>query len=59
MNLRPYRSHSGPPMIAPAAAPKAFALTAASRPTAKSSIPNSFCYRPRLVAMAMIDPASM
>jgi hypothetical protein len=46
-------------MMAPTADPKAFALTAARRPTAKRLSPNSFCHRLLLVAMAMIDPASM
>ena len=41
------------------AAPKALALRAASSPTAKLLIPNSACQNPRLVAIAMIDPASM
>ena len=59
MNLRPYLSHNGPPMIAPAADPNALALTAARSPRAKLSNPNSFCHRAELVAMAMIEPASM
>lgn len=59
MNFRPYRSHSGPPTIAPTAAPKAFADRLASRPTSRSPIRNSACQRLRLVAIAMIDPDSM
>lgn len=39
MNLRPYLSHSGPPMSAPMAAPKAFELKAASRPAIVPSSP--------------------
>jgi len=45
--------------MAPMAAPKALALSAASRPTAKLLMPNSACQNARLVAIAMIDPASM
>mgnify|MGYP001715550209 CR=1 FL=1 len=39
MNLRPYLSHSGPPMSAPIAAPNALELNAASRPVI---VPSSF-----------------
>ena len=41
------------------AAPKALALNAASSPTAKSPSENSDCQNARLVAIAMIEPASM
>ena len=41
------------------AAPNALALNAASSPTAKLLMPNSDCQNARLVAIAMIDPASM
>jgi hypothetical protein len=46
-------------MAAPMAAPKALALRADSRPTAMLSSPNSVCHRLMLVAIAMIEPASM
>lgn len=59
MNLRPYRSPSGPPISAPRAAPKALALSAATRPTARFVKPKYSCHRLRLVASAMMDPASM
>lgn len=59
MNLRPRRSHSGPPMAAPIADPNAFALSAAITPTMALSKPNAPCQRLKLVARAMIAPASM
>ncbi|NIL74629.1 hypothetical protein RhoFasB10_00715 [Rhodococcus sp. B10] len=59
MALRPYRSHRGPPIPAPMAAPNAFALNAASSPTARLLMPNSFCHNVSEVAIAMIEPASM
>jgi hypothetical protein len=59
MNFRPYRSHMGPPIAAPMAAPKALAENAARSPTARLLMSRYSCHRPRLVAIAMIDPASM
>src|SRR5690625_738553 len=59
MNLRPYRSPSGPPINAPIAAPKALADSAAIRPTIQFENPKYSCHRVRLVARAMIEPASM
>ncbi len=61
MNLRPYLSHSGPPMSAPMAAPKALELKAASRPATVPSSPGKYLapQNPSDVAIAMIEPESM
>ena len=61
MNLRPYLSHSGPPMRAPMAAPKALALNAARRPAMVPSSSGKYALpqKPSDVAIAMMEPESM
>ena len=46
-------------VMARTAAPKAFALMAASNPTARLVSPKYSCHKVRLVASAMMEPASM
>ena len=58
MNLRPYLSDNRPPINAPIAAPKAFALKAPNNPTEKLLKPKCSVHKVNPLAPATIQPES-